>query len=666
MPDAKDDNAEKTFLKGRVSSDNFENSADATAARQSSASEVKNALDQNLNRHSGSAGGHGLSIEICFADKDGNVEVLDSRELAEKAHSRARNNSPSQSISRAELELLSAKGEFAATKVLERFSEAKTDEELKAVQDGADRLFCRGKYSPGGAIEKPEPHEVASAAEPPPPPPLENTGAEMLQGSVQMDVELMKVGVGIVHGTANFALNSVAGIGNAIRIASAANFELSPISKICPDLYPDTEATKMYHDALRGIGVSARVMTQLATTFNPQSPLFRVEFDPEGAALTKSLALSLPKHIHDQFEKFGNADTEAKTAVATEAILNLATLLETGGAGAVAKGSEIAKLGEITKTGGELLEISSVTNDIALHSRIISSLSEKSQALKPLAEKFKECLNEFTKPVLVAEGVGEVRTGKGIIDDVVDIGKDVKDAVKPFVSRIDDYINYMKGKGKGSGDPNFSDKSKSGNLEKIESDAKKAAILADVKDAEFTKELFASGRAKISEFSNGNKRLQRTDLGDGREAYNWEAKNERFSPDVVRQTEDVSCVNAVGEMLSEGRLTEAYLKEKIGVPGDKNKLLRELGVDKWEYKICDVGKELEAIDDFCERGPWMMELYDTKGSTRSHHVIIVDGKNEAGNLMIRDPHEGTKYEMTIKELLTPPGLWNGLYIARKK
>lgn len=485
-----------------------------------------------------------------------------------------------------------------------------------------------------------------------------------------MGIELLKADVGIVHGTANFAVNSIAGIGNAIRIASAANFELSPIGKLCPDLYPDTEARKMYHDALNGIGVTARVTTQLATTFNPQSPLFGVEFDPDGAALTKTLALNLPKHIHEEFEKFGQADTEAKSAVVTEALWNIATLLETGGAGAVAKGAEIEKLGAFTKVGGELVDLSSVSTDIALHSKIISSLSEKSQALKPLAEKFKECLNdlnEFTKPVLVAEGVGEVRTGKGIIDEFVDIGKDVKDAAKPVVSKIDDYINYMKGKGKGSEDPNFSDKSKLGDLEKKGADAKKAASLADIKDAEFTQELFASGRAKIYEFSDGNKRLQRTDLGEGREAYNWEAKNERFSPDVVRQTEHVSCVNAVGEMLSEGRLTEAFLKEKIGVPGDKNKLLRALGSDKWEYAICDVGKELESIDDFCERGPWMMELYDKKGSSRSHHVLIVDGKNEAGDLLIRDPHEGTKYEMTTKELLTPPpGLWNGIYIVRKK
>ncbi|MBC7996329.1 MAG: hypothetical protein IAF58_00190, partial [Leptolyngbya sp.] len=165
MSDDKNENAEKKFLKGRVSSDNFDNSDDATAARQSSANDVQSALELNQNKHSGSAGGPGISLEICFQDNDGKIELLDSRELAEKAQSKAKNYPSSQSISRSELELYSAKGDFTATKALEKFADAKTEDEVRAAQDGADRLFNRGKYSAERVNENPEQQKEATVAE---------------------------------------------------------------------------------------------------------------------------------------------------------------------------------------------------------------------------------------------------------------------------------------------------------------------------------------------------------------------------------------------------------------------------------------------------------------------------------------------------------------------
>lgn len=52
----------------------------------------------------------------------------------------------------------------------------------------------------------------------------------------------------------------------------------------------------------------------------------------------------------------------------------------------------------------------------------------------------------------------------------------------------------------------------------------------------------------------GTGRLQRTDLGKVRRPYTWEVLNEQFSSDILRQSTDDSCISAVGQMLSNGRI----------------------------------------------------------------------------------------------------------------
>ena len=155
-------------------------------------------------------------------------------------------------------------------------------------------------------------------------------------------------------------------------------------------------------------------------------------------------------------------------------------------------------------------------------------------------------------------------------------------------------------------------------------------------------------------------RLQRTDLGKPREPYNWEALDERFSSEVVRQANRDSCISAVGEMLSEGRLAEKELIELLGKRPDISDLVDHLGPE-WTDEV----RRFNSVSEICEKGPWAAELMKNAGTEleKSLHTVVVDGISDSGNLIIRDPWEGTKYEMTIKHFLVD--VWNGRAVYRK-
>ena len=78
--------------------------------------------------------------------------------------------------------------------------------------------------------------------------------------------------------------------------------------------------------------------------------------------------------------------------------------------------------------------------------------------------------------------------------------------------------------------------------------------------------------------------MQRTEVGKIRSPYNWEAINEKFSDDVIRQAKDGSCSAAVGEMLTAGKVTEAELIEEIGAPTDIRRLAPALGSERTSAK----------------------------------------------------------------------------------
>lgn len=143
-------------------------------------------------------------------------------------------------------------------------------------------------------------------------------------------------------------------------------------------------------------------------------------------------------------------------------------------------------------------------------------------------------------------------------------------------------------------------------------------------------------------------RLQRTDLGEIRKQYHWPVINERFAPDVVRQANEGSCISAAGEMISKGKFSESELMKYVKVPGDMERLASRLG-DGWTNET----RLGITIEEMSEHGPFAVMLGEYEWvpgyGVNPPQAVVVDGLNEVRNVVIRDPLEGTRYEMTIRD-----------------
>jgi hypothetical protein len=142
----------------------------------------------------------------------------------------------------------------------------------------------------------------------------------------------------------------------------------------------------------------------------------------------------------------------------------------------------------------------------------------------------------------------------------------------------------------------------------------------------------------------------------------WPVINERVSADVVRQMQDLSCVSAAGEMLSEGTVSQQALIEKLGAPADVLQLPEELG-SGWEARRVSP----ESLKALVGRGSFGAELFETPPSIRYQrlpptHTVVVDGLDEAGNVMIRDSKHGTRYEMIRSDFMK---VWTGGAVWRR-
>lgn len=131
--------------------------------------------------------------------------------------------------------------------------------------------------------------------------------------------------------------------------------------------------------------------------------------------------------------------------------------------------------------------------------------------------------------------------------------------------------------------------------------------------------------------------------------------DEASAPDMVRQLTPDSCVSACGEVLSGGRLTQRELIEIIEAPADPAYLgeqLKKVLNRDWE---CKYAKNI--FQDLMEKNlPWAAEIYPPHPTDISH-LVLVDGFDEFGNLIIRDPWEATRYKMTREEFFD--NAWTG-------
>lgn len=144
-----------------------------------------------------------------------------------------------------------------------------------------------------------------------------------------------------------------------------------------------------------------------------------------------------------------------------------------------------------------------------------------------------------------------------------------------------------------------------------------------------------------------------------REPFNWPVVSEDFAENVLRQKLEKSCVWCVGEMLSHGKLTEEYLIKTIKPFGALELLQPELG-PPWILRSYS-NEELKSI---IKRGSFGTELVENANTDlpKSVHSIIVDGATPTGNILIRDPWEGTTCEMLEKEFLK---IWSGRALLKR-
>jgi len=149
----------------------------------------------------------------------------------------------------------------------------------------------------------------------------------------------------------------------------------------------------------------------------------------------------------------------------------------------------------------------------------------------------------------------------------------------------------------------------------------------------------------------------------------WQRSQETVDPTVVRQTYMQSCISASGELVlrllkfptSEG--AQDRIVKKIGGAEENDRvdfanlapaLNDEVPVNaqgKFWGGHLDIPSEqqLSAIDYYTSKGPWVAELK----STRQFHAVVVDGRDDNGDLIIKDSYkEGTRYTMKDSDFVT--------------
>lgn len=140
--------------------------------------------------------------------------------------------------------------------------------------------------------------------------------------------------------------------------------------------------------------------------------------------------------------------------------------------------------------------------------------------------------------------------------------------------------------------------------------------------------------------------------------------NMRASDDVVLQIHPDACVSACAEMATKGEFSQKELVAKFDSMSPTGKVncrgsLVELPLligEKWSFKFIS---QAEAMSHISSRVNWIAEF---KVFGEGAHVVMVDGMDSAGNLMIRDSGIGKRYELKVSDFLQ---YWNGNAVFEK-
>lgn len=132
----------------------------------------------------------------------------------------------------------------------------------------------------------------------------------------------------------------------------------------------------------------------------------------------------------------------------------------------------------------------------------------------------------------------------------------------------------------------------------------------------------------------------------------WNVLDEIASPNVVKQSTPTACGAACGEMLLKDR---GVLTSQVDLGTEltsMNSLARKLNtVDSgWVGNAVDVS----SFNALNKTGSWSAMMWDS--GNKVGHWVVVDGVDDVGRVLIKDPFNGTQYKMGVEEF---KDVWNG-------
>lgn len=154
---------------------------------------------------------------------------------------------------------------------------------------------------------------------------------------------------------------------------------------------------------------------------------------------------------------------------------------------------------------------------------------------------------------------------------------------------------------------------------------------------------------------------------------NWPVIDEIADANVVQQKDRVSCGTACGEMLLQDRaiydVNQSIIADETGVPvsaevlADALNHLDSSGARVWLGGTVSIPQatESEIIDVLISTGSWAAVLWEPLANLG--HIVVVDGIDETGKILIRDPWDATRYKMERQEFLN---YWNSQAIYSLK
>jgi Peptidase C39 family len=146
-------------------------------------------------------------------------------------------------------------------------------------------------------------------------------------------------------------------------------------------------------------------------------------------------------------------------------------------------------------------------------------------------------------------------------------------------------------------------------------------------------------------------RLERVDDFAGAGG-NWRVVNEVSDGTVVQQAYPNNCGPACGEMMLSDRgigATQSEIRDGLTSAASLRDRLN-LTEPGWRGGYANP-EDFAALN---QSGSWSAMMWDS--GNRVGHWVVVDGVNDVGMVVIRDPYNATRYLMTIEDFLNT---WNG-------